>query len=359
MLLDRIDPGAALQSLVIEPLGKPLRVTSCVRERIDDSIEALAQLAAARGERRQRVIVLHDTHDPSTERFHFQPGQGIEPAVVPDPSVLSPLVRCRVAARDGKYLVRVLHVTSGFAYDTRHELMMTEPTRASVTTRFAFATPAWLGRRATLALFEGLPGDETPPRALATDTVILDGSTSILAGAPRQVAAQLRTIYNGIDLEDDEAKPIDIVWGGASHHRVWQWLELEAHLAPGPTRAHVDVAGRARDLEIEATSLEHGAKGTRIPLWIDEDLLGTRTRSVDRAGGVTITDRLQLAVANLGEAPREVWIEEQLRMPKPRRFVTGRARAQLVGDRMRLVLSIPAGKTERVSFTVDYDLGSP
>jgi hypothetical protein len=355
ILLDRIDPGAALASLVIESLGEPrLRVTSCVRERIDDSAEALAQLAEARGQ----TIVLRDMDDAIPERFQFEEGRGGAPAAVPDPAVLSPLVRCRVAGRDGKYFVRVLHVTSAFAFDTRHDLVMTEATRAIVTTRFAFVTPPWLGQRARLSLFEGVPGDQTPPRALATESVILDGSTSILAGAPRAVAAQLRAIYDGIALDDDvDTKPDDIVWGRASHHRVWQWLELAVPLARGPVRAHVEAAGHTRDLEIAAAVLEHGADDTtRVPLWIDEDLLGTRTRTIERADGVTITDRLQLAVANLGEAPREVWIEERLRMPKPRRFVMGRERPQIVGDRMRFKLSIAPGKTERVGFTVDYDL---
>jgi hypothetical protein len=360
VFLDRIDPAAALQSLVIEPLGsEPIHVLSCVRERVDDSPAALAQLAEARGERRRRVIVLHDVHDHSPDRFHYEDTNDMEPAVLPAPAVLSPIVRCKVRARAGKHLVRVLHVTSSLGFQTQHDLTMTDAEHARVATRYAIATPVWRAR-ANVTLFEGVPGDETPPHELARSTIVLDGSTAIVAGAPREFAARLRSIYDGTKPQDgDDLKPTDITWGQASRRQVWVWLELpDARLPLGPLRAHVELPGQpVRELAIAAELRVQTADLTRYPLWIDEDLLGTRKRSVERADGVMIADRVALTVANLGTQPREVWIEERLRSPR-RRVISQSwpAPPTLVKDIARVKLTLAPGQTERLGFTVVYDL---
>jgi len=361
LVLDRIDPAAALQSLVIEPLGDdPLRVVSCVRERVDASPAALSQLAEARGERPKRMIVVHDLHDPSPERFHFEDTNEMEPAVVPGAGVLSPLVRCRVEARAGKHLVRVLHVTSTLAFRTQHDLTMTDAERVRITTRFAIATPVWRSR-ANVVLYEGLPGDETPPHELARGPIILDGSTAIIASEARELPARLRSIYDGTKLEDsDDVEPNDIVWGRASRHQVWVWVEVtdtSARLAKGAVRAHVELPDQpARDLDIAADLGHQAAEATRFPLWIDEDLLGSRRRTIERADGVLITDRVQLSISNLGTRPREVWIEERLRTAKRRSLVQAwPSRPTLAKDVARTKLTLAPGQTERLGFTIDYE----
>jgi hypothetical protein len=319
-LLDRIDGAAPLQALVIEPLGGAgaLRVTACARE-------------------------------------NLEAGSGVE-AGLP-----SPLVRCKVVARDGKHAVRILQVAPTFTFHARHEVVIDaidgevagESARAQVTTRYAFATPAWRGKPATLALYEGLPGAAAAPRLLATTSAILDGSTSIVAAPPRELAAKLLTVYRGIQQGDeDDIEATDVVWGRASHHRVWRWLELrDTVLAAGAVHARAF----GRELAIEAASIERDEAATRIPLWVDEDLLGTRTRTIDRADGVTITDRVELAVANLGDGAREVWLEERMRSAKPRRIVPDRRLAlQHVNEVVRTKLTIAPGKTERLVFTIEY-----
>ena len=361
ILLDRIDPAAALQSLVIEPLDDDsLHILSCVRERVDDSDAALAQLAEARGERPRRVIVVHDQADTSAERFHFENTNAMEPAILPNPSVLSPLVRCRVAGKAGKHRVRVLHVTSTLTFTTQHDLTMTDPATARVTTRFAIATPTWR-TRATVTLYAGVPGNnETPPHALATEPIILDGSTAIIATAPRDVPARLRSVYAGIKLEDsDDVEPMDIVWGRESRHQVWLWLEIaDPSIANGPVHAHIALPTHPeREIAVAVDQLDKTTDHARIPLWIDEDLLGTRRRSIDRADGVTITDRIQLSVANLGTVAREVWVEERLRSAKRRSISQSwPTRPQLAKDIARTKLTLAPGTTERLGFTIDYEL---
>ncbi|MDQ3341006.1 MAG: hypothetical protein M4D80_38095 [Myxococcota bacterium] len=362
VFLDRIDPASALQSLVIEPLGAdPIHIISCVRERVDDSAAALAQLAEARGERKRRVIVLNDRHNnPTGDPFRFEDTNAMEPAIRPSPSVLSPIVRCRVKARAGKHLVRVMHVTSTLSFDTQHDLTMTAADRAHVTTRFAIATPTWRSR-ATVTLFDGIPGDKTPPVELARAPIVLDGSTAIIASSPRELPARLRSVYDGTKLEDgDDVKPSDIVWGRESRHQVWVWLELSdasARLARGPLRAHLALPDAPiRDRSIAADLRVRTPEHTRYPLHVDEDLLGTRKRTIERADGVMITDRIALTVANLSAHPREVWVEERLRTAKRRSLAQSwPSRPTFSKDIARTKLTLAPNQTQRLGFTIDYE----
>jgi hypothetical protein len=370
IVLDRIDGSAPLQSLVIEPIGASIQVGACMRERIDDSAEGLASLAEARGARPKKVIVIHDSD--AGEPYHLEDSQTIEPPILARPSVLSPLVRCRVKGRAGKYLVRVMQVTTSTSFVIKHDVTMTSADRASVVTRFAITTPSWQGQRAQVSLFDGQPGAETPPTELTSGVVILDGSTGLLASAPREVTARLRSVYDGAKLEDEEEiKPDDIVWGRESRHQVWVWLEVDGAVPAGPVRAHVEMPDHAtRDVEIAAelrqvapmTGSQAPMAGSqanfvvRWPLWIDEDLVGSRKRRIDRADGVVITDSVDLAVSNLGTQSREVWVEERLRPSKRRSlqrswpskpaFSKGVARTKLV---------LAPGQTERLGFTIDYE----
>jgi hypothetical protein len=362
VLLDRIDFMDTLQSLVIEPLdGDDIHVTACARERVDESAAALQALAQARGERPKRLLVVRGVHDDLSERFEYVETGQMEPPVLPAPHVLSPIVQCTVNVRSGERLVRVMHVTSAIAFRTVHELAMRSAERAQLTTRFAIATPAW-GTRADVTLYEGVPGDEIPPRELVRGTIVLDGSTAILDGGPtRDVPARLRTIYDGARIDDsDDIKPNDIAWARESRHQVWVWIEITARLATGTVRAHVEMPNAApRDVEIRAALWQHTRdhSTTRFPLWIDEDLLGTRKRTIDRADGVIITDRLQLTVSNRGAQRREVFVEERLR-PSPRRRTLSQswpAQPQLVNDIARTKLTLAPGETERLGFTIDYE----
>jgi hypothetical protein len=361
VLLDRIDPAAALQSLVIEPLGADaIRVVSCVRERIDETADGLASLAGARDERPKRIIVLHDPHDfSSADRFHFEDTKQMEPAVLPGASVLSPLVRCRVKAREGKHLVRVMHVSSNLTFQTQHELTMTTADRVTIATRFAIVTPRWR-ERAQVTLFEGAPGELVPPRELARGPMVLDGSVAILGGEPREYAARLRSIYEGVKLDDpdDDIKPNDIVWGRASRRHVWTWIELAdaVTLPAGAVHAHVELAGIARDVRIDAELRGSTGNLPRWPLWIDDELIGTRSRLIDSADGVAIVDNVTLAVSNMGKEPREVWVEERLRPSKRRTLAhSWPAPPQLGKDRARAKVTIAPGKTERLGFKIAYE----
>src|SRR5204862_5386582 len=94
----------------------------------------------------------------------------------------------------------------------------------------------------------------------------------------------------------------DPAWGKDSVHAVWVWLELDGvMLSPGATHAHLAVPGETeRDIDVPTAGREHMASGTRLPLWIDDQLRGMRTRSVINADGAALSDRLTFSVSNLG-----------------------------------------------------------
>jgi hypothetical protein len=339
LVLDHIDPAAALPSLVIEPLGEStLVVGQCARDRV--TYEPGIDSALGRYAKRQTLIArrrLEGGPVPATEG--------------PETAVSS--LRCHVSGAPGRHLVRVLYVSPTLQYRAQHELTMTVGDRATVVTRFAIATPAW-ARTATATLFDGVPGGDPSPREIARATIQLDGSTAILAAAPREAPARLHRIYRGAQpaLPDRNA-----AWERQPVQAVWVWLELSGlELPPGAMFAHVEVPGEVtRDVQVPASGRELLGTTIRMPLWIDDQLRGMRTRVVVSSKGSSLGDRLQFSVANIGADPREVWIEEPLRSAKRQRLAGARStRSVLAGDRARTRLLVKPGTIERATYTIEY-----
>ncbi|MBL0213476.1 MAG: hypothetical protein IPQ07_06325 [Myxococcales bacterium] len=346
LLLDHIDPGAALPSLVIEPLGGgALTVGQCDRDHETQQLSpdaALERYGAWQERRRQRAV------DGELEA---------EPEPAPDStiSVVSPVVRCTATGGEGKQLVRVLYVSTSLAYHAQHDLTMTTGDRATIATRFAIATPSW-GGTAEVSLFEGLPGGELPAALLARGALTLDGSTTVLGAPPRETPAAARRIFDGA-IRAGVGNASDPTWGRDSVHAVWLWLELPGvALSPGPVHAHLELPGEAiRDVEIPSAGREEIHGGTRLPLWIDDQLRGIRNRIVAGADGASLVDRFVISVSNLGTEPREVVIEEKLRPAKRRAIKTGWPTKPVIStDVVRTKVSVPPGGTERVGYAIEY-----
>jgi hypothetical protein len=325
--LPRIDPGAALASLVIEPLAGALQIGRCTRE---------------------RVPVLPPKADPKARR-------------PPPPPVerFAPVVRCAATGAPGRYLVRVLYVSATLTYRAEHDVAMVAADRASVVSRFAVATSAWQ-ERAEVVLYDGVPGGEHPPRAVAHGELELDGSTAVLADRPRDVAARLRRVYDGA-LPSPGIATSDLMWGRESGSAVWVWLELpRLRLAPGLLRVYLALADEGtRDIDVPANARQQADDADaplRLPLWVDDRLHGLRQRSNDFSAGAALAERVLLSVANLGDTPRDVWIEERLR-PARRRSLERAWPSKLAatGDAVRTKVVIAPGKVEHVGFTVAYE----
>jgi hypothetical protein len=346
LLLDHVDPGAALPSLVIEPLGtSTLVVGQCDRDHETHTLapeDALTKFGQWQERRRQRLA--DGDLDP-------------EPEPAPDGTidVISPVVRCNASGAEGAQLVRLLYVSSSLTYSAQHAVTMTTTDRATIATRFAIASPSW-GGRADVVLFEGMPGGDKPALELARGSLALDGSTAVLGAPPRETPARVRRVYDGATRTGvgDATEP---TWGRDSVHAVWVWLELDgAMLSPGPTHARLELPGDTiRDIEVPSAGREHTSSGTRLPLWIDDQLRGLRTRVVAGADGASLVDRFMVSISSSATEPREVWIEEKLRPAKRRTLKAGWPTKPVIGpDVARTKVLVKPGGVERVGYAIEY-----
>lgn len=308
VVLDRVDPGAALPSLVIEPLaGGAIDLGACLR----------------------------------------------------DPGAAGAL-RCTVRARPGRYLIRLLYVSSRLRYRSQHEATATTAGRATLWSRFSILTPDWR-TRAELTLYDGAPGGEPAPREIARGGVMLDGGTAMIDLAAREVTARLRRVYDGAVRRSDGPDPRDPRWGRESQSSVWLWLEFpglgDAGLAPGPVHVHLAVPGEATgDVDVAPPSRRTGGGELRLPLWVDDQLIGKRERSTEAPDDAVLSDRFAIAITNHGDTAREVWIEEALRPAARRSLANAWPRPPELGrHRLRLPLVVAPGATERARFAIDYE----
>jgi hypothetical protein len=338
LVLDNIDPGATLPSLMIESLGGgEIQVGACMRERV----------GVPRAEK------------PTDRKPRNTPPPPKVPPKLPDvDDKLATILRCDAKGRPGRYLVRLLYVSTTLGYRAEHEVSVTAPDRASITSRYAIASPAWNRAHADVALYDGIPGGDRPPTLVARGAIALDGSTSVIAVPTRQVSARLRRVYDGAVPTGADTPTSDPSWGSQSVASVWLWLELPGvQLASGAFRVHVELAveGGRRETEVPSSARQQSDAGVRIPLWIDPDLRGYRQRTQIPGDGTGSTDRLVLSVANTGTVTREVWIEEHLRLAR-RRVIKGAfpKKPALRGDILRSHVEVKPAKVERVGYIVEY-----
>lgn len=359
MMLANIDPGAELASLVIEPASSDLALGACTREQLPSLPAAKDPLADFAREQERRTL---EPRRITPRRPVVAPRPPPEPTPappkpVPDDTRFVPVVRCDVAAKPGRYLVRILYVTKALGYRAQHDIELTGE-HAHVTSRFAITTPVWQ-ERAELAIFDGIPGGDRAPQEVARGQVTLDGSTSVLAVPPRDLPAELRRVYEGAVVTTTDSQ--DVMWGHESVQAVWVWLELaKLRLAPGPVHVHLDLPGEGvRDLDVPQASRKQDDTPDaplRLPLWVDEGLRGSRQRMVEYNDGSTLTERYVLAVVNTGEVAREVWVEEPVRKAQRRRLERAWPKKPVIDhDRLRTKLDVKGGHSERTGYTLSYD----
>ncbi len=282
------------------------------------------------------------------------------------PSNFAPALRCVVTGAPGRRLVRVLYVSTTLSYRGEHDIALTAGDHAHVTTRFAVRTPAFRPRdggavRADVTLFDGVPGGDHPPTEIGHDRITIDGSIAVLAPPARDAAVRMRRVYDGAISSDATVAATESEWNLASQDLIWVWLELPGvELPPGPIHVHAELPGEAvRDTVVPSTRAVVDKSGKqpvlRLPLWIDDDLHGGRSRIAFNAGAGRLGDRFALTVANLGETAREVWVEERLR-PAHRRVVSHAApdKPALHGDTLRTKLMVKPGEVQRVRYVVEY-----
>jgi hypothetical protein len=357
VLLDNIDPGAALASLVIETASDKVTIGPCTRERLPDEAPR-TDYEEEYKRRRAREIeerLRRESAMPRRYRRYNDPPPAAPPPVVTR-ARFAPIVQCRTQGPVGRYLVRVVYVSSSLTYRVQHDLAMTEPDKATIDSRFAVVTPPWR-QHAELVLFDGVPGGKQPPREIARGPATLDGGTAVLVAPTRVVPAHVRSIYAGVTFEET---PSDALPGLDTWADVWRTLELpDVRLPTGRIHVRVDTGGESRELDLDTATLPAPEDGRpqRIPLWIDPELVPERMRNVVENDGTRLVEIVAISVRNTGTAEREVWVEEHARPAKHRRVEAAWPKAPSTqGDILRNKLVIKPGRTERVGYRLVYDL---
>jgi len=370
LVLEHIEPGASLASLVIEPLaGGSLAITRCIREALPEPPPKpttpvakpppvpTVEIGVPSDDRRAvaREILLRRLRAEQIKKK-------LATVEAPPMTHVDATVVCTVDGTPGRHLVRILYVSTKLNYRALHELTVTTPGRAKLVTRFAIATPSW-HEHADVIVYDGVPGGERPPSEVTRGAVALDGSIAILATPTRETAARVRRIYDGA-VATPQVDVADAAWNSESTHGVWVWLELpHTTLAPGPVSAHVELPDELpHDVELPA-----GVRGIsdeddllRLPLWVDTQLTGTRQRFTDpstdpSANDTGLAERLLLSVANQSDAPREVWVEEHVRRSRRRKLLRAWPKRPMAsGDVVREKLVVKPHAIERVGYTVEY-----
>lgn len=339
LVLDHLDPGATLPTLVLEPLANSaLAVGACSRE--------IAEMPL--GDDKKKPVLDPDAIEEEVAEHPEMPLKSLQQRVVATSSV-----RCAVTGPPGKHLVRVLYVSTTLSYRAQHDIAMTAAAHVTLTTRYAITTPAW-GGKADVTLFDGMPGREQAPIEIARGQVVLDGTTAILAVPSRAIDARLRRVYSGEmsnGSSDDDAISDTV-------NAVWVWLELEtSRLAPGPVRASVSLIDEdEHDVDVPASAREQGTTSLRLPLWIDPTLRGSKVRRRVGREGADMAEWFSVGITNTGVETREVWIEQKLQEGARRRLVTyGQPTKPTLGkQRARAKLVVPPQQTARAAFTITY-----
>ncbi|HTL37581.1 MAG TPA: hypothetical protein VL326_30830 [Kofleriaceae bacterium] len=374
ILLSNIDPGADLASLVLEPTNPALHVGSCTRERLPerplvDNLEEYSkqqQIIREAIERERRIRAI---------RGEAMPAPPAPPRVTPGDARYVPVVRCEVNGPPGKYLVRMLYVSTTLRYRAQHDVALSvgadqvgpdgsvtrgDGTKATVISRFALETPSWR-QRAEVVLFDGVPGAEHPPKEVTRGSVELDGSVAILAIDPQQTSAEIRRVYDGAVITDGVGDQTDPMWGRESQNSIWVWLDLGAiRLAPGPIHIHLEQADGPVDVDVPSESRKQEDEPNaplRLPLWADDELRGNRMRTVEYSDGNELTERYVFSIGNTGDVPRDVYIEEKLRTAAKRKIDhpwPKKSTSSAPHDMLRTKLEVKPRTVTRAGYTLTY-----
>lgn len=329
--LDRIPPGAV--PVLIEPLDRqPFRVGACAHERIaGSSLDALG-----------------------TPRGATKPGTPRPPLPVPPPGTLTPQLKCAVTAAPGSHLVRVVQHAPMPGFQTFHEAHY-DGTRARLTTRFVIKSLSWGKQRSALTVFDGLPGGDRSPVAIARGEVILDGGTTVLANPPIEVPARLRVVYDGGVAS--AASVSEAAWRRESRSGVHSVLELDGvELAAGQIDVHFSGV-QLRDATVAQRDRVQLGDTLRLQLDMIPHLRGDRRNTATvskRSSGKVIENQLTITVTNSSDEAKPVSIEEQLRPGVKREIAKLPPGARIVGDTLRAEVVVPARGSHVLNVKVTY-----
>jgi len=379
LVLPELAPGAQLDSLVVEPLDAPgaIAVVSCARAPTfagllagkggaarPASDRALAAGAALVGRRvgitfaggGRTAGVVRSVDDDGL--WLDQGGQRVrvERALIVRLHVEAPAaadVHCRVRGRPGRHLIRIAYAAAGVTWRAVHRidavLGQGRSGRATVRSGFRVAAPGWTGA-AAVTLWRGLPGAGAPPARVWSGSLELDTEVTVWT-PPRQAPVHVVDVYRGAVAGGLEA-PSDPYWRQSSQSGVYAWLVVDLPLERGAAVVAAAPAGDA-PRTVQAQVEPDGARA-RVALWRERELRGLRVKTPISAGDHALRERLSFSIANSGDGPREVWIEEELRPARSVKVGSGKPRFTRRDGWIRTRVTAPPGGLAHARVQLDY-----
>ncbi len=239
-------------------------------------------------------------------------------------------LRCAVhAARPGRHLVRLSYATTDVSWRASYRIVLPGAgaeagvDAVAVVPQLEIHAPGFPARRtARVRLIAGLPDDDEPSVEAWAGEVTVGGGVVAVRGPSSRRRARVDRVYRGAIADDDES-PRSLEWRTASAGTVWRELAFERLPTDVPGILRVGVAdddGVAGWIDGTVPAANDGDPPVvRLPLWIEPDLVGFRRKSGRDLDGTGVIDEVVFSVANRGDRPVTVRVEEKLRgLVRPR-----------------------------------------
>lgn len=324
--VDDLLGDVVLASLAVEAIdgGSRLVVRRCARPALGEGASvAVGHQVAVTTAGGARVDGALRSADPAGVIVAGADGRDHELSLdaVADLAVVEPLatgLRCEVEGGTGRRQLRLVYTSWSFAWSARYHLRLAADGEArggaaAMTPRFAIVAPRVARPRpVAVTLVAGLPGDGTlAPAQVWSGTVTLDGDVEV-AGAPTTRSASVGWVYRGLDPAGARDERHDL-----SHTLVTEELELAPTATDVPGPVEIERADGARVRSALPPIGEPDGRGVRpalrLVLATSAELVGYRRWRFLASDGAGAIDELVYSVANRGDAPARVRIEEPLR----------------------------------------------
>jgi hypothetical protein len=277
-----------------------------------------------------------------------------------------PMLRCTLdGVRPGRHLVRLAYAAPDLSWRAAYRLTIDDVDavdQVALHRSFELRAPGLPpGTSAHVRLVLGLPGGAGSPITVWEGDATLGGAPVELHVAPIRRDARIDRVYRG-GIARSGDNPRFLEWNEDWSPTVWRELSFKRLPTEPPGRVRVGVrnepAGAIRwfDGAIEPIPYHR----LRIPLTPDPDLVGFRRKRSRQADGTVLLDEITFSVANRGTTPATVAVEEELRPIVARadilrsRLADRDHRGELLGDRWRTTLTIPAGELVQGQLVLRY-----
>lgn len=352
MALTDLVGAVELAGLSIEAIdgGAPLGLTSCAVATVAPVPDG-TPLRVQRGDGATVVGTAHDGAVAVDDReVHVDPSAV---AYVSVPPMQHDGLRCHVGAGPGRRRVRLVYSSPSFAWAPRYRVRVLDPSTVEFAARYLVtAPPSSRGGPVAVTLVAGLPQDQAgaAPVQVWSGPVVLDGPLTLMAPALKR-AARAGWVYRGQVVSEDD-------------YRFESRTEVAYELELTPTAADVPGLADITSEQAEVTAMlspqwrgrvDGQIAPLRVSLAVSDTLTGFRRWRYVASVGDGAIDEILYSVANRGDAPVTVRVEEPLRGRGARiRASAPPDQGALVEDRWERSITVAPGALVRGAVAIEY-----